>query len=550
MTLLQAFAGPCICAIPTLNVFSAADYRRHGSFGELFLHPLLTTNRSASNSAAFCFVGYKKSKNGQRRLQHPICGLGQVVSSSGQEVLSSTEVFSERAVAKLVAIVGNNASSRLRQATWEDVMQHMAQRLKWVNEGFEMTVINDRELKVEHLCDTCKVTVRAADIMIVVSVHEYESVKWILDHSSNVANVMCFDSSPDLKTRLGGRFLVPEGLLTRLRSALPGNSSSEDLKVLSLVEEAWKRNSSDDIRFALLILIDAYVSPVDCLKSLRATDLSTLKCMIKNCGPQILACLSDPNCRKALACLTSCASTDQVCSYQCIASYESPQLEAFSLCILQKHNCLGLTADIPSQPDVQPFQVFRGQPLNHDLAEDIFIGWLGKLQWSWRVAAGQNPAYDQFPCQFQIFYRGRAKGSMWYDPVFRVRTLDDRVVWRRRHYRVKRAVTPGTFFFSVLDNGVVSKEYWRIVDATDDLSWGLFFYSGAAAAAGQSYTGAVLVTPDGQWPAESENSRLNLALEKCGIKHWEMYTVNNAACDGPPLELPEDVGLKVTSLWG
>lgn len=44
----------------------------------------------------------------------------------------------------------------------------------------------------------------------------------------------------------------------------------------------------------------------------------------------------------------------------------------------------------------------------------------GKEEWSWRVVAGQNAAYDQFPCQYQIFYRGKAKRSMWYDPVFQV----------------------------------------------------------------------------------------------------------------------------------
>ena len=36
------------------------------------------------------------------------------------------------------------------------------------------------------------------------------------------------------------------------------------------------------------------------------------------------------------------------------------------------------------------------------------------------------------------------------------------MVWRRRHYRVRRAKQPGTFNFSVLDNGVISKEYWRL----------------------------------------------------------------------------------------
>ena len=49
---------------------------------------------------------------------------------------------------------------------------------------------------------------------------------------------------------------------------------------------------------------------------------------------------------------------------------------------------------------------------------------------------------------------------------------------------------------------VFALQFWRIVDCTDDLAWALFYYAGAASAAGQSYSGAVLVTPDGAWPAE------------------------------------------------
>lgn len=92
---------------------------------------------------------------------------------------------------------------------------------------------------------------------------------------------------------------------------------------------------------------------------------------------------------------------------------------------------------------------------------------------------------------------------MWYDPVFKVQKLNGTEVWRRRHYRVRRAEVratslfpctqimlylprgtqslklacaqrlpspaqlrvpgcnaqvPGTFNLSVLDNGVTSKE--------------------------------------------------------------------------------------------
>ena len=71
-----------------------------------------------------------------------------------------------------------------------------------------------------------------------------------------------------------------------------------------------------------------------------------------------------------------------------------------------------------------------------------------------------------------------------------VKTLEGNTVWRRRHYRVRRAELPGTFFFSVLDNGVISKEFWRIVYAAEDLSWALFYYAGAASVVGQAYRGA------------------------------------------------------------
>lgn len=76
-----------------------------------------------------------------------------------------------------------------------------------------------------------------------------------------------------------------------------------------------------------------------------------------------------------------------------------------------------------------------------------------------------------------------------------MKTLDGKTVFRRRHYRVRRAQQPGTFFFSVLDNGVISKEYWRIVHAEEDLSWALFYYAGAASVVGQAYRGEHLPWP-------------------------------------------------------
>ena len=59
---------------------------------------------------------------------------------------------------------------------------------------------------------------------------------------------------------------------------------------------------------------------------------------------------------------------------------------------------------------------------------------------------------------------------------------------------VRRAEEPGTFHFSVLDNGVTSKELWRIVLVEEDLSWGLFYYAGAASVVGQAYRGKCSIT--------------------------------------------------------
>ncbi|CAN8287730.1 unnamed protein product [Cochlearia groenlandica] len=422
---------------------------------------------------------------------------------------------------KLVALVGKSTLSPLNSTSWEDVMLHTARRLKWVDEAYELLVFSDdqKPLNLNH---------HHIDILVIVAVNNSESVKWIQTNTKHINNIICFDSCPDLINRLGGIDFVTDT-----------SKDKEAKEVVNTVGDAWKRNNSDDIRFCLLVIINAYIRPVPVLQNLRSKGFSTLSCMVKNCGPQILNCLLDPNCRKALQCLNKCSPVDQVCSYRCIASYESPHFEAFSLCVLQKHNCLELDAKIPDKPYVSPMTSFRGKELCHETAEDLFVGWLGDLDWSWRVAAGQNPAYDQFPCQYQLFYRGKGKSSFWYEPVFQVRTLEEgKRVWRRRRYSVKRGKIPGTFRLSVLDNGVVSNELWTIVDVCDDLSWGLFHYNGAARVAGQSYTGAVLVTPDGSYPAEKESERLQCALEKCGIKEWELFAVDNCSCENPPLGIP------------
>ena len=51
--------------------------------------------------------------------------------------------------------------------------------------------------------------------------------------------------------------------------------------------------------------------------------------------------------------------------------------------------------------------------------------------------------------------------------------------------------------------------------------------------------GAVLVTPDGKWVASHQEEALEAALQKCGIKMWELYRVDNSSTLEAPLTIPE-----------
>jgi hypothetical protein len=256
------------------------------------------------------------------------------------------------------------------------------------------------------------------------------------------------------------------------------------------------------------------------------------KKMVDCCGPQIFTALGDPKTKSAIDLLNAVDLRDQVGSYRVIVSNETPELEDFSLCILQQNNCFGCDAPILETP-VTAMKEWRGAPLDQNAAAQIFVGHLDDpaaspaataKPWSWKIVVGANPAYDAFPMQHQIFYPAAKGDGLWYDPVFCVETLDGDLVWTKRHYRcAPRASTPGLWTLTTLDNGVLSEEHWTTVDAADDLSWAVFHYTGAARAAGQSYQGALLCSEDGAWPRGADQARLFAAFAECGLEPWELY---------------------------
>lgn len=65
----------------------------------------------------------------------------------------------------------------------------------------------------------------------------------------------------------------------------------------------------------------------------------------------------------------------------------------------------------------------------------------------------------------------------------------------------------------------------------------------AASVAGISYVGAVVATDNGEWPREQwKLDRIEAALERGGIKMWELSNVDNSCgCEGAALEIREGV---------
>ena len=454
--------------------------------------------------------------------------------------------FTDRKV-KVVAIVpGGGATSFLLfppglpqygpGPDWMEVMGHMAMRITWVDPGFSMDVFaHDAPM------DDIKAAARDADVFLCVGIEDKALATDLAAALSGVATGAALGCHEvlDAETRV---VYQPVNELRRMEAKLvPWGQANKDLRLMEQVTGLFDRKNHLDLLFLHLLLIDASGTRVAAVDINQDLNLGNVWCIASNCNKQLLACYKNDRCKLSLDCIDACGLNDQVCTYTCIRSYQNDQFQLLARCMLHKHNCLGNDAVRPELPEVLPMTHFRGEPLTHDTAEAIMQGHYGegegKKPYSWLAVAGQNPAYDHFPCQYQIWYRGKARGAFWYNPVFKVQTLDGKEVWRRSDYRCKRGDAPGTFYFSFMDNGVTSLEYWRIVDAADDMSWSLYYYAGAAKVAGQAYIGAVLATADGLWPGAEHLERIEKSLwEGCGVKLWEMCEVDNCDCGGAPLD--------------
>lgn len=455
--------------------------------------------------------------------------------------------------------------SPVTNPTIREAALQLANKLTWFSEGAVVTSIVPAAANDEPSLQNLK-NVDALIALGLTSVDDMNFARQLFESRTNPDSTirqphqrlchMGLDcaGSPPLPVRVGP--YKDNG--TSWRSAIPWTAQASGRRLAKQMRGLMDRWSTDDFGVALLLFFNQFSgSNIDWVKySIDATwekgpiqNAKELSSMITKCGDCIAKCVADENCKTCLGVLTSLDTRDQVASYRTIVSFESELLKDFSYCILQKNNIFNCKAEVPTMPAVEPMTSWRGAPLTVDVARSLLVGHLKDdaapqgslgLDISWKVACGANDAYDKFPSQNQIFYESANGKDLWYDPVFRVETIDGRNVWCKRHYKVRNGPTVGTFRFSVLDNGITSNEFWTIVDAADDLSWMVFHYAGAASAVGQRYLGGLLCTPDGRLPPPEKLPEVWNACRRAGIQPWELYLVDNdvntpgALAAGPP----------------
>eukprot|EP00878_Enallax_costatus_P027242 GHUV01029305.1.p1 GENE.GHUV01029305.1~~GHUV01029305.1.p1 ORF type:complete len:554 (+),score=141.83 GHUV01029305.1:251-1663(+) len=325
----------------------------------------------------------------------------------------------------MYAVVDDTVVSPYKGATWGQVINHMAQRLQWSDQRFILNVITQQQLKNDksvredllQALGTTSSSSRASPMFVGIAISDPGVASYLRSATSALPTVLFWDSGEDMdrSSRVDGFAPATASPLAQMLAQYVGFSGeARSARVMKTLDSLWSRRTSDDLLFIWLVLLNEYVTPVPSVAdTTKGTDLKSLYCMIKNCGQKIVDCVTDTTCKKGLDCLDGCAFNDQVCQYRCIVSYETPRFEQFALCILQLHNCRGLDAQMPTVPDPAPMTSWRGQPMTHEVAESLFIGWkeMGSQMpkggatkpYSWLVAAGKNPAYDYFPCQVRVW---------------------------------------------------------------------------------------------------------------------------------------------------
>lgn len=294
----------------------------------------------------------------------------------------------------------------------------------------------------------------------------------------------------------------------------------------------WTTGSLDGAVRASLLLIDQHVLAVPLVRAeTPAPDVHSVRRTMENCLPVMQQCVMSNRCRAGLSCLLTCSLSDQPCAYRCLLSFPSEQLTSVTMCALQGQDVLNSRQQRPKTPAIPAMQRFRNEPLTKQVADDILVGHFDPSQgttYSWLVAAASNPAFSAFPRQYQLWYHGKSPKDFLYHATFLAQAVNGTQLWDSRDYQVSSRRVPGEWEFSAMDSGMFLEEKWTLVAADDNLRWSVLYFTGLAKRAGLVYRGCIVLTKDGQIPAGQDYYNLQAAMERAGLKMWELQVLDQA----------------------
>lgn len=265
---------------------------------------------------------------------------------------------------------------------------------------------------------------------------------------------------------------------------------------------------------------------------LAVAHAADMRCVVRECKPELAACMQSGSCARGIACAGASAS-DPLGQVRCMDLYEDSTLRSFSECAMTQSRCVPPLAGDTS--DAAEFDRARAalqlEPPAVPPVDELLSG-------TWKLTLGLNPAFDKFDCQVHTFSKGERVGATRSVPaVFRYRVHLDGDKWFTREGG-KRITQPDPSrpheLLLRLEPAYLNYEdKWLVLGAQVSNSaeepWFAVRYHGSNAA-WEGYGGANVYTRSGHVPPVGSRAyrAIEGALRRGGLRMDDMTAVDNS----------------------
>ena len=164
--------------------------------------------------------------------------------------------------ASILAVVPGQQQHALG-VSWHEVMSHVADRLTWEDPDFKVRIFTDEALGDEGAQSDFVRAAKTADILLVLDIQKDTTSRVLLDSMHIVPTAIALGSLPELEAAVTlNNVAVTRPWEKAAAATLPWSSSAKGSKLLKSIRNVYKRHTSDDLLFLLLVLIDAYLVEV------------------------------------------------------------------------------------------------------------------------------------------------------------------------------------------------------------------------------------------------------------------------------------------------